>query len=124
MGEFIGIGDALTVTLFSIVMVFLVLIVISIFISMLKNLDKKKKEEVLAPSDKGNFDKIKEKTIKEQEAVETTNDEEIIAVISAALAASMGLDLPQINIKKIRRINTSSSAWSDAGRQEQIYSKL
>lgn len=122
MGEFIGIGDALIVTLFSVVMVFLVLIVISIFIGMLKGLDRKKEEPFLANESK--LDLIKDKTIKEQEALNMANDEELVAVISAALAASMGLKLPEINIKSIRRLNNNSPAWARAGKQEQIYGKL
>lgn len=130
MGENISIGDSLIITLFSISMVFLALIVISVFISMLKNLDRKDetKTHVKSKNSKPKIDKIQEKKQTEKiEETETNTDideKELIAVISAAVAASMGISLPQVNIKKIKRISGSSPAWSTAGRQEQIQNKL
>ena len=120
MGEYISIGDGIIVTLFSIVMVFVVLVIISAFISMLKFLDKKEIEpvkEVMTKDDKA-------KETKDPEMVESVDDEELIAVISAAVAASMGLALPDINIQSIKRVETSQPAWARAGRQEQINGKL
>ena len=123
MSENISIGDSLIVTLFSIVMVFLVLIVISIFISMLKNLNKSEKPKNI----KDNKD-IKESNIEDKAVVKVESnkidDEEIVAVISAAIAASLGKKSHQISIKSIRRINNSSTAWSSAARQEQIHNKV
>lgn len=120
MGDIISIGDSLIITVFSMVVVFILLIVISIFISILKNIggEKKKKVTTVAPPT----------IIKEVEAkdtvIDTQNDEELIAVISAAIAASMGVQIPEINIKSIRRIPQSIPTWGVAGRQEQLYSKL
>lgn len=130
MGENISIGDSLIITLFSIAMVFLALIVISVFISMLKNLDRKDetKTGVKSKSAKPKIDKTEDKKpiekIKETETNTDIDEKELIAVISAAVAASMGISLPQVNIKKIKRISDSSPAWSTAGRQEQIQNKL
>lgn len=121
MGEFISIGDGLIVTLFSISMVFVVLIIISVFISLLKNLNGKEKVEVAKDT------KITTKSNENQVGIEeddTINDEELVAVISAAIAASLDVSLPEINIKKINRISGSSPAWSTAGIQEQLSSKL
>ena len=121
MGEFISIGDSLIVTLFSITMVFVVLVVISVFIFLLKYLDRKDKVEV--SKDTTTTNKSNEKIV-EIEENETINNEELVAVISAAIAASLGVSVPEINIKKINRISGSSTAWSTAGRQEQVYSRL
>ena len=121
MGEFISIGDSLIVTLFSMVMVFIVLVVLSGFIFLLKYLDPKDKVEV--SKDTGKPNKSNDKIV-EIEENETINNEELVAVISAAIAASLGVSLPEINIKKINRISGSSTAWSTAGRQEQVYSRL
>lgn len=120
MGEYISIGDGLIVTLFSVVMVFVVLVIISVFISMLRFLEKKEVapvEEVMTKDDKA-------EELKDSELVEVVDDEELIAVISAAVAASMGLALPEINIQSIKRVETSQPAWARAGRQEQINGKL
>lgn len=117
----ISLGDALIVTLFSITMVFLVLIVLSVFISLLKNLDKKVEEPVKTKTvSKDKVDVMQAK----QEVTEKTDDGELVAVISAAIAASLGAGLPDINIKSIRRVNDNSSLWSSVGRQEQIYNKI
>lgn len=55
---------------------------------------------------------------------QTTDDKELVAVIAAAIASSLGVAIPQIRIKTIRRINTLSPAWSEAGRKEQITNRL
>lgn len=121
MGEFISIGDSLIVTLFSISMVFIVLVVISVFIFLLKYLDRKDKVEV---SKEVKIDTKASGDIVKVEENDTINNEELVAVISAAIAASLGVSVPEINIKKINRISGSSTAWSTAGRQEQVYSRL
>lgn len=122
MGEFISIRDSLIISLFSIIVIFIVLVVISIFISLLKNFDRKVEDPMKASEE--NINNIKEKSIKEKEAVQNIVDEELIAVISAAVAASLGVSLLQINIKNIKRVNNNSSVWAIAGKQEQLYSKL
>lgn len=45
-------------------------------------------------------------------------DEEVVAVIAAVIAASMGLKIPDINIKRIRKIE--NSIWINTARIEQI----
>lgn len=122
MGEHISIGDSLIITLFSISMVFIVLVFISMFISLLKNLDRKEQSTVKKEIKK--VPQTNKELAKTEEKVNTVDDEELVAVISAAIAASLGASLPEINIKKINRISGNSTAWSVAGRQEQIYNKL
>ena len=116
MGDHVSIGQALIITGFSIVVVFLGLMIISALIDLLKNISGDKKPEesktVVAP--------VKKEDIVTNEV----NDEELVAVISAAIAASMGLSVPQLNIKSIRRIQQTTPAWAVASRQEQIAGKL
>lgn len=52
------------------------------------------------------------------------DDEELVAVIAASIAASLGVSVPEINIKSIRRIPQRTPIWAQAGRQEMIYRKL
>ena len=117
MGDHVSIGQALIITGFSIVVVFIGLIVISMLIDLLKNISAEKKPEVtkivVAPVVK-----------REEQVINEVNDEELVAVISAAIAASMGLSIPQLNIKSIRRIQQTTPAWAVASRQEQISGKL
>lgn len=119
MGDHVTIGQALIITGFAIVVVFLGLIVISILIDALKVIsgdkeDKKQEEvkSVVAP--------VKD----EEPVIDKVDDEELVAVIAAAIAASMGVSIPEINIKSIRRIPQTQPAWAAASRQEQISSKL
>ena len=123
MDAYISLGDSVIVTLFSIVMVFLVLIVISIFISMLKNLNKSEKPKNIKDNKDVAIDNL---DLKPTEKVDSgnINDEELVAVISAAIAISLDVKVQHINIKNIRRINNSSTAWSSAARQEQIHNKV
>ena len=116
MGDHVSIGQALIITGFSIVVVFLGLIAISMLIGLLKNISQEKKPEVT----KTTVAPVK----KEEQAINEVNDEELVAVISAAIAASMGLSVPQLNIKSIRRIQQTTPAWAVASRQEQISRKL
>lgn len=116
MGDHVSIGEALIITGFSIVVVFLGLIVISLLIDLLKNISGDKKDEVAKT--------VVTPVKKEEQVINEVNDEELVAVISAAIAASMGLSVPQLNIKSIRRIQQTTPAWAVASRQEQISGKL
>lgn len=117
MGKIISVGDSLVITLFSMVVVFVGLTIISILIMGLKMIGGEKKSET-----------VKEVVIpaKANEPVvdSTVNDEELVAVIAAAIAVSLGVSIPEVNIKSIRRMPQSTPAWSVASRQEQIFSKL
>ena len=113
----ISIGDSISITIFSMVIVFVGLIVLALLISVLKNIGGEKtatkqakpiaKEEII--------EKIEEKP---------ENDEELVAVIAAAVAASLGLSIPEINIKSIRRVGEEGPLWAQAGKQERIFGKL
>jgi hypothetical protein len=48
------------------------------------------------------------------------NDQEMIAVISAAIAAYLGTTQSGIRIKAFRKISSNSSAWGEIGRQENV----
>lgn len=57
--------------------------------------------------------------MKDMEFAKTENEnEELVAVIASVIAANLGLNIPDIEIKKIRRINRS--IWTDAARLERL----
>lgn len=120
MGEKITIGQSLIITIFSMAVVFLVLIGISYLIDILRvttNNHKKESKKITNST----------KPIKEPEPVEkeqNIEDEELVAVIAAAIAASMGVTIPDINIKSIKRISPPSPIWAEMGRIEEISNKL
>lgn len=116
-------GESLTITIFSMVVVFIVLIAISYLIEILRitTNGKKGKEEPKKAI-------VEEKAVEKKEQIvseEKVNDEELVAVIAAAaVAASLGTTIPQIKIKTIKRISPTTPLWSEAGRREQILERL
>ena len=119
MGENITIGQSLLITVFSMLVVFVVLLGISYLIDLLRvttnGEDKKKTQDVKT-------EKIETK--QEISTQENLDDEELVAVIAAAVAASMGVEIPDINIKSIRRTSSRSPIWAETGRREYISGKL
>jgi glutaconyl-CoA/methylmalonyl-CoA decarboxylase subunit delta len=51
-------------------------------------------------------------------------EEELIAVISAAVASFLASPVSSIKVRSIRSLEPSSPSWSRAGRQEQINSRF
>ena len=99
--------EALTITLVSMIVVFLILITISYAIGVLKGFSKNNLEE----------EQLNSNIVKDSKK-EINYDEEIVAVIAGALATSMGVDNPHIRISKIRRLENST--WNNAAKLEQI----
>lgn len=120
MDKYISVIDSLIISGFSIFMVFLILILIAGFVSLLKLIGEDEQETMKKPEV---ATKPKPTTAAIQET-DLTDDEEIIAVISAAIAAKLNMNVPDINIKKINRVINHSTEWSIASRQEQMSSKL
>ena len=121
MGNQVAMSEALMVTVVSMIVVFVVLVMISALIGLLKNMGEGKKEKLVeAPKEKI------ETTILVSDNIQTEieDEDEIIAVISAAIAASLGLKIPDINITSIRRTNQSTTAWREMSKQEHLYGKL
>ena len=70
---------------------------------------------------------VNEDLINESEAVsevDFTDNSELIAVISAAIATILNDSIENINIQTIRRIPQNTIAWADMGIKEQMLSKL
>lgn len=63
-----------------------------------------------------------EETVKEPEN-EMDNDE-LVAVITAAVAASLNTSTYNLQIKSLRRISSAKSAWNKAGISETINSRF
>ena len=113
MGNNVGIGQSLIITGFSMVVVFLVLTLISILISGLKKIGEDK--EVVKKEMQSS--RVDTKLV-EEDKKDIINDEELVAVISAAIAANMGISIPELNIKKIKRMPQTTPTWAVASRQE------
>ena len=121
LGDKVTMGQSLMVTVFSMVIVFLTLLIISYLIEGLKSFSQKDKAEETVK----NIESIK--TEKKQEIIEEdeySNDEELVAVIAAAIAANMGVDVSNVKIKSIKRVYQNTSVWPKVGREEQIFNRL
>lgn len=121
LGNKVTMGQSLMVTVFSMVIVFLALLIISYLIKGLQNFsqkDKKKSKETIENIDLVNSEKEVEKV------EESLNDEELVAVIAAAVAASIGVDVSNVRIKSIKRVSQNTPIWSKVGREEQIFNRL
>lgn len=62
------------------------------------------------------------------EAAHTTynaeEDEELVAVITAAIAAMLGRPASSLVVRSIKMVETANPSWADAGRREQIDSRF
>ena len=56
--------------------------------------------------------------------IEIKDDGELIAVISAAVAAFMGRQVSTIKVRSIKNMQPCTSSWNRAGRQDQINSRF
>lgn len=52
------------------------------------------------------------------------DEEELIAVISAAIAAQMGTSMHNIVVRNIVRVADNTPAWGQSGRMEQMNSRM
>lgn len=95
----------LSVTALSMVVVFIVLVIIAATISLLQ---KEKAKPQVTPVVNNNV----EITIQSQEEVNTSdNMEELVSVITAAIAATTGNSTNNIVVRKIVRSNNSKTSW-------------
>ncbi len=111
----------LSTTLIGITVVFVGLIILIVFITLMNKIqlmsDKKQKNnaqnqvtETPAP-------------VEEDVAEAYTDDEAIIAALSAAISAVWENENTGFVVRRVRRINTSP-AWQVSARDEQLYSRM
>lgn len=106
-------------TISGMLMVFLALILIALIIAQFKHFDNlgKKKEMPV----------VKNKVVVEEESQEQASEEdelELVAVITAAIAASMNTTSDKLVVKSLRRVSSNKSAWNATGRHENLHNNL
>ncbi len=94
----------------------IVLIGLIKIMTMLSQSKKPKEKEAVAPAP------VAVPAPVEAEAAAPTQDDVLIAVISAAVAAAMGEETGFV-VRRVRRIS-NAPAWQRAGRDEQVYSRF
>lgn len=78
---------------------------------------------------KGNDINVEDNKLDEKQSTvtidnEVTDDSELIAVITAAVAASLNRSTHNIIVRRVERIRGNRSQWNKAGRYEHLSSKL
>lgn len=126
MGEYINISDSVFITIFSMIVVFTVLIIISYLIKGLSNIAGGGRKPQPPRTNPVTEDRVEERIENKVEEITTNdiNDEELVAVIAAAIASSLGVSIPEVNIKSIKRMPQTTPAWAETGRREQMFGKL
>ena len=117
-----ALSEGLKVTATGLIIVFSVLIILMLVMMLMKVIfynpgQKKKAAETVVPETAPE----PEKAEKIEKAAKSGIDEgELIAVLTAAVAASLNTSAYKLNIKSYRRIENTSPAWNKAGVRDVI----
>ena len=113
-GEVIDFGEMVTITLFSMGVVFATLLVISFILDLFKVVFAEKKSQEVK---KGPQPQTVAAT---PEPVSTGTDEELVAVITAAIAAYIGKGTDKLIVRKITPMASQEPIWAQMGRIDQM----
>lgn len=122
-GQNLSLGEALAMggqtTVIGLAIVFAVLIILMIVLSLFKVIFYKKPKTqavpVAAPAQAAPV---------EEETADDTDEEELIAVLTAAVAASLNTSTYNLRIKSYRRTDNKMPAWNKAGVTETINNRF
>lgn len=111
-----ALGEGLQVTVIGLVIVFSVLIILMLVMMAMKAIfyRENKPQKELQPATPSVHQNTKAKT------EDVINEEELIAVLTAAVAASLNTSTYHLNIKSYRRIGNSAPSWNQAGLRDVI----
>ena len=104
-------------TIIGLAIVFAVLIILMFVLKIMEKIfapKTEKKAEIVPPVS----------VVKQTEIVAAEDDEEIIAVLTAAIAASLNTSTYNLRIKSFRRVVNNAPAWNKAGLNETINSRF
>lgn len=122
-GKGVQLGEALTTggltTVVGLGIVFLVLLILMLVLCLFKVIfykdpEKSKKTEVLA---------VEETPVTEIKE-ETQDEEELIAILTAAVAASLNTSTYNLQIKSYRRVKDNRPSWNREGIRETISNRF
>ena len=117
LSEALSFGGLTAVTGMSIV--FGVLVVLMIVLYLFKLIFYKNPKKTAKP-----VEEVKETPVVETKEEDDVDDDELIAVLTAAVAASLNTSTYNLNIKSYRRINDARPAWNKQGLRETIESRF
>lgn len=122
-GESISFLEGLLVTALGMGVTFAALIALSFMLDLLRILFYKDPNKKVVEVKEKTSAKVQEEK-KPVEATAETEDEELIAVITAAVAASLNTTTHNIIVKNIVRVPDTTPAWAKAGRLDQMNQML
>lgn len=112
---------SLIVTLFGMTLVFIVLVLLQYMLKLLEVVFYRKKKDNITSN------QVVEADVSEPvpniSSGETVEEEELIAVITAAVVSCLG-GKSNIVVRSIRRVNDITPVWAKAGRNDQMASRL
>lgn len=101
----VSIGDALFISAFAMLVVFVVLLSISYLVDATAFfINRPKRENAKIDNKSGNAQIAKENVV--------SKSDDTVVVIAAVVAAYLGTSVDNIKIKHIRRVSQTDSAWS------------
>lgn len=117
-----ALSEGLKTTVVGVVIVFSVLIILMIVMMLMKVIFYKPEKTENAPK---NDVPVAEPIKAEPKSSNASMDEnELVAVLTAAIAACLNTSTYNLNIKSYRRIEDRSPAWNKAGRRDVIDSRF
>ncbi len=99
--------------------VFTVLIILYVIMVIMKMIFYKENKEVMTSN-------VKQESVSnvEDDYSDNMEEEELVAVLTAAIAANLNQSTYNLKIKSIRRIDKTSPVWNAVSRKEQIENML
>ena len=111
-GNSVKLTEALFISAFAMIVVFLVLLIISYLIDITAFFINGKKNKVAV--------KTETKVAKAVDSTSAKKSDDMVVVIAAAIAAYLGTSVDNVKIKSIRRLNQTDSPWTERGLFAQI----
>ena len=126
-----ALSEGLVVTLIGLGTVFVVLILLLLMLEGMKMLFSKKKtddknynDEVVVKQENLSFSKQNEDILTQSSADSDIDEGELIAVLTAAVAATLKQSSYNLIVKSFRRVDQTSPVWNTTGRKEILDTKL
>ena len=119
-----AISEGLLVTGVGLTIVFAVLIILMLALMAMKALFYKDPDKAVKEEIKPNNVPVSVQPAAVDKSTAKTDDKELIAVIAAAVAASLNTSVSNLKIKSLKRIGNNSPVWNKAGVNEMINSRL
>ena len=110
-------GQGLPIAIIGYVLVFVVLAILWGIIEIMHYALTPKEKKANADKSTNSTADIKTETVVEAEQVE---DGELVAILTAAVAASLNTSTYNLKIKSFKRIDTKNNVWANASRNDAI----